>query len=338
MPLQFYRGDMIEKMGQGTIIFLFMPFHIANNVRAALHKSLSRGFDAGMAADMIVSSVCDIGDKQLQQRLLQASNAIRKGQLFTVALNQHGLLTNFDNALLTVGEQVGALGSMHDILSKRYETQYARRSKIKARMMMPISVAVIGLFVILLPALFAETITLGQYFLQSMSLLISLMTLWHIFRNVFQRYESQGWPGYIISPLIIIPLFRKWILTSARAVILENLAVLMEAGIPAQRALEICEKNAPNDFSRKLVTKARRSVTGGIQLAEALAKASLLDMRGGFAIVSTGEAAGKLTESLKYTALSCQVMMDRVWDQSSEWTPRVVYIVLAVFIAKGILF
>ena len=29
--------------------------------------------------------------------------------------------------------------------------------------------------------------------------------------------------------------------------------------------------------------------------------------------------------------------MDSVWDQISEWTPRVVYAVVVVFIAKGIL-
>ncbi len=316
---------------------LSIPIEIAINIRASLHNSLARGFDAGMAADRVVSSVSDIGNKQLQQRLLQASNSIRKGQSFTIALNNNGLLTDFDNTLLSVGEQVGILGSMHNLLSRRYENQYTRRSKIKARMMMPLSVAVLGLFVMPLPALFSQTITVVHYFLQSIGLLILFMVLWHICRNAFRCYENQGWPRRIIHLLTIIPLFRKWLSTSARAVILENLAVLMEAGISTQYALEICEKGTGNEFSRKSIAQARSSIDNGMQLAESLANANLLDAQEGFAIVSSGEAAGKLAEMLKHYALSCQVKMDRVWDQISEWMPRIVYAIVVVFIAKGIL-
>jgi general secretion pathway protein F len=316
---------------------LSASFYIANDLRASLHNSLARGLDAGMAADRVISSVSDLGNKQLQQRLLQASNAIGKGQLFTVALNNHGLLTNFDNALLSAGEEAGALGSMHNLLSRRYENKFTRRSKIKSRMMMPIFVGVIGLIVMPLPALIAKSITAGQYFYQTIGLLIALLVLWRIFLGVFRRYENQGWPEFVIRPLTTIPLFRKWLLNSARAVILENLVVLMEAGIPAQQALKICEKDALNEFSRQLITQASRRLSAGDQMAESLANANLLDPQEGFAIVSTGEAAGKLTEMLKHYALSCQVIMDRVWDQISEWAPRVVYGVVVVFIAKGIL-
>ena len=316
---------------------LSAPLYIANDLRASLHNSLARGLDAGLAADRVVLAVSDLGNKQLQQRLLQASNAIGKGQLFTVALNNHGLLTSFDNALLSVGEEAGALGSMHNLLSRRYENKYTRRSKIKSRMMMPLFVMVTGLFVMPLPALIAKSITAGQYFFQTIGLLIALLLLWRIFLGAFRCYENQGWPGFIIHPLTTIPLFRKWLLTSARAVVLENLAVLMEAGITAQQALKICEKDADNEFSRQLISQAARRLSAGDQLAESLANANLLDPQEGFAIVSTGEAAGKLTEMLKHYALRCQVMMDRVWDQISEWTPRVVYAVVVVFIAKGIL-
>ena len=92
-----------------------------------------QSYEKPPAADRVVLSVSDLGNKQLQQRLLQASKSIGKGQLFTVALNNHGLLSNFDNALLSVGEEAGALGSMHNLLSRRYENKYTRRSKIKSR-------------------------------------------------------------------------------------------------------------------------------------------------------------------------------------------------------------
>ena len=316
---------------------LSVPLYITNDIRAVLHNGLSRGLDAGMVADKVVASASDIGDKQLEKRLFQASNAIRKGQLYTVALNNQGLITNFDNVLLSVGEQVGSLASMHSILSKRYETMHARRSKIKAKMMMPRFVAVFGLFVLPVPALMFNKITVGQYIFQTLGIIIAVLVLWRIFRKEFRRYENQGWPGYIIRPLTIIPLFRKWVLTSARAVMLENLAVLMEAGIPAQQALKICEQDADSDFSRRLVTQARRRVSAGNPVAESLVQANLLDTKEGFAIVSSGEAAGKLAEMLKHYSLSCQMSMDRAWDQISEWTPRVVYGVVVLFIAKGIL-
>lgn len=316
---------------------LTVPLYITNDMRAVLHNSLSRGLDVGMTADKVAASASDIGDKQLEKRLLQASNAIREGQLYTVALNNQGLITNFDNVLLSVGEEVGSLASMHSILFKRYETRHARRSKIKTKMMMPRFVAVFGLFIMPVPALMFNKITVDQYILQTIGIIIAVLVFWGIFRKEFRRFENQGWPGYIIRPLTIIPLFRKWVLTSARAVMLENLAILLEAGMPTQQALKICEQDADSDFSRGLAMQARRRVDAGDLLAESLVKANLLDTKEGFAIVSSGEAAGKLAEMLKHYALSCQVMIDRVWDQISEWTPRVVYGVVVLFIANGIL-
>ncbi|MFT5427022.1 MAG: general secretion pathway protein F [Gammaproteobacteria bacterium] len=316
---------------------LSVPLYIPNDMRAVLHNSLARGLDAGMAADKVAAAASDIGEQQLEKRLLQASNAISKGQSYTVALNNQGLITNFDNVLLSVGEEVGELAGMHSILSKRYETRHARRSKIKAKMMMPRFVTVFGLFILPVPALMFNKITVDQYIFQTIGIVIAVLLLWGIFRKEFRRYENQGWPEIITRPLTIIPLFRQWLLTSARAIILENLAVLMEAGIPAQQALKVCEKDADSEFSRQLITQASRRLSAGDQLAESLANANLLDTKEGFAIVSTGEAAGKLTEMLKHYALTCQVMMDRVWDQLSEWTPRVVYGVVILFIAKGIL-
>ncbi len=310
---------------------------MTNDTRAVLHNSLSRGLDAGMPADKTVASVSDPGDKQLEERLFQASNAIRKGQLYTVALNNQGLITNFDNTLLSVGEQTGSLAGMHSILSRRYETTHIRRSKIKVKMTMPCFLAVFGLFIMPVPALMFNKITVGQYIFQTLGIIIAVLVLYRIFRQEFRRCENQGLPGYIIRPLNIIPVSRQWILTSTRMMILENLVVLMEAGIPAQQALKICQQNANNDFSRRLIIQAQQRVDAGEPLAEALMQANLLDTREGFALVSTGEAAGKLAEMLKHHVLGCQVNMDRTWDQIGEWIPRIVYGILVLFIAGGIL-
>ena len=163
-----------------------------------------------------------------------------------------------------------------------------------------------------------------------------LLVLWYICRNKFRRHEASGWPGYVTRILAAIPLFRTWLLNSTRAMILENLATLLEAGIPVQQALRTCTDSADNEFSRQLPESARRSVEQGKPVAQSLAQAGLLDVREGFAIVSTGEAAGKLPESLRHHALACRTQMDQVWYQLSEWTPRVTYAVIASLIIKDI--
>ena len=127
--------------------------YIPDNIRASLHFALARANDAGLAADIIVSSAADIGNKDLAQRLMQAGNSIRKGQSYTAALTNRGLLTEFDLALLSAGEGAGSIGHMHKLLARRYESRYQRGSRLRTRMIIPVFTAALALFIAPLPEL-----------------------------------------------------------------------------------------------------------------------------------------------------------------------------------------
>lgn len=58
------------------------PIYIPEDTRATLHHALARATDAGMSADIAVSTVSELGNKDLSNRLIQASNSIKKGQSY----------------------------------------------------------------------------------------------------------------------------------------------------------------------------------------------------------------------------------------------------------------
>jgi len=291
-----------------------------------------------MVAATAVSTVAELGDREVAQRLQQASNSIKKGQSYSAALSNYGLLTRFDQALLHAGEEAGHTSHMHMLLADRYISQFQRRSKLRASMNVPVFTAILAMFVIPLPQLFSSAISSVEYFLRSLGSIIVLILFWNVLIKFYRHYEMNGWPAIITRALELVPLFRKWLLNSARAGVLDNLAVLIEAGVPFQQALTTCSECADNEYSRKLTDWACRRVMDGSPVGQSLADSNLVDAREGYAIVSTGEAAGRLPESLRHHAHACRTYMDNVWDQIAEWTPRVIYAVISAIIIKEIFF
>ena len=312
------------------------PVYIPENTRAMLHRALYRATEAGMVADTAVSTVAELGDRDVAKRLKQAGNSINKGRSYSAALSNYGLLTRFDLALLHAGEAAGHISHMHKMLADRYDSQFLRRSRLRVRMNVPVFTAILAMFVIPLPQLFSSAISLMEYFMRSAGLIAVLVVLWKVLIKFYRQYEMHGWPPFITRTLELVPLFRKWLLTSARAEILENLAVLIEAGVPFQQALATCRECADDEYSRRLLEHACRNAVDGAPAAQSLADAKLVDLREGYAIVSTGEAAGKLPESLRHHALACQTYMENVWNRIAEWTPRMIYSVIALIIIKDI--
>jgi type II secretory pathway component PulF len=310
------------------------PIYIPEKIRAALHMALARGIDAGMSADRTVTAAAYLGNKSVRQRMVRAGKSIRKGQSYTATLYDRGLLTAFDYVLLRAGEESGQLGRMHMLLSRRYESRHLRNARLRARMLIPIITAVLGLFILPLPELIGRDITVTEYFIRSAGVTIMLAIFWHTGRDIYRQYNLRGWPEFLTRLPARIPRLRKWLLQSARALILKNLATLLEAGLPLQQALRICADNANNDFIRQLVERASAAAVSGTPVAITLADTGLIDEREGYALVSAGEAAGRLVESLERHAAACEDYMDRLYDRIGKLTPIIIYFIVAAFIVK----
>jgi type II secretory pathway component PulF len=88
---------------------------------------------------------------------------------------------------------------------------------------------------------------------------------------------------------------------------------------------------------REHLIRAKASLDGGSSVADALNEAELLDPGEGYAIVSTGEGAGKLEESLLRYSMSCQSRLADEYDLLTRAVPLLIFFLVAWVILSGLL-
>ena len=87
---------------------------------------------------------------------------------------------------------------------------------------------------------------------------------------------------------------------------------------------------------RGALVRARTVLAGGASVSEALQRAGLLDPPG-HAIVSTGEAAGRLEQALQRSADGYNDALDGAYELLARWLPVAAYLGVAGIVAAGLL-
>jgi len=102
-------------------------------------------------------------------------------------------------------------------------------------------------------------------------------------------------------------------------------------------ALPAAIDTATDDEIRRELGRVRRGVENRETFAGALAGVSYLQGSPVLALAHTGEQSGTLPEMLaRYAAMETQAIMN-FYEQVAAWLPRVVYLLVSLKIAAGIL-
>lgn len=311
-------------------------FKLNDKQKAELHLAFAKSLGAGLTPEQSINGMLDLFPKDFQHKLKIIASSVRKGSSLVNTLYTQEILSPFDYSLLSTGEQSGTQDKMHEYLAKTYETNFLRWQRFRSQMMFPIAVGLIALLVLPIPLIFSGQLTLSAYLFNTCKSLIFIFIIYKLLAFAISYFNNRGWPKFLISFCRIVPSLDKLILNSCRARLLSNFAIMQEAGIPAIESFDIAVDDNVG-LSKELSAHARRSLGGSLSVSDALHKAKLLDDREGYAIVSTGENAGKLVSSLNHYATGCQRNMDSSLDFITNWAPKIIYLFIAIAITKGIL-
>lgn len=304
--------------------------------KAELHLAFARSIGAGLTPEQSINGMLDLFPEDLQRKLKLIASSVRKGSSLVTTLYTQNILSPFDYSLLSTGEQSGVQHKMHEYLAKTYEANFLRWQRFRSQMTFPIAIALIALIVSPLPLIFSGQLTFAAYILNTVKTLIIIFITYKLLAYGITHFNHRGWPKFLINLIRLIPSIDRLILNACRARLLSNFAIMQEAGIPAIESFDIAVDDNVS-LSKDLATHARRSLGGSLSISDALLKARLLDDREGYAIVSTGETAGKLVSSLNHYANGCRRNMDNSLDFIANWTPKIIYFGIAIIIAKGVL-
>lgn len=309
---------------------------LTDDQRAELFQGLGRAQSAGLDAAHTLKALEGICNGTLDQALIRTRNAVSKGRPLTTSLDAHGLLGEMDHVLLTAAEETGSIGAVCLKLAERYRRAWVRWQQMKGRMLLPGAVFVIGVLVMPLPALASGALSVTGYVVRAGAMLLLLVMLVKLFSSVVRQWRASGTPGWLTGLARLLPVAGPMSRLHERADACERLALALQCGLPAREAMEGLRRAENNPVREAALINASSKIAGGIAVAESLQDAHLLDPAG-FAIVSTGEAAGRLDDSLQRVVNGCHDTLDGYYDQLARWLPVAVYFGVGVFVIAGLL-
>ena len=278
----------------------------------------------------------------LTERLSVLRRLLAKGSDIPTAGFKSGLFSELETNILRAACSAGSPEITYKRLATRYAHKARQASLVRSRMNMPLLVLLIALAVQPLPALVSGAITVGGYVLSIVRVFVLLGGLFFLYRFIAQRLTViTDQPDAIQSALsrlvTRLPVLGVMVVRMNVRDFYENLALMLEAGIPmldalpkAVKTIGLCHIRA--DFARILPL-----VEQGATLGQAL---SGLHFQGRYPVdsfVATGESSGTLPEMLLRFADGESTAVAQYQVQLADWLPRLFYFGVAAWMAYQIL-
>ncbi len=276
----------------------------------------------------------------VQRRLIQAQKYIDLGFDVANAGMAAGIFTRFEASLLHVACSAGRPARTYRRLAGFYAHRVAQIRAIKSRMMLPIAMLVLASFIGPLPKLFAGLMSTGQYLVACVMPLMALTVALYLLIELPGRINKDSW---LMRKLHVEGMYQwmPWFgpMDSRRNTrdFFESLALLIEAGMPILQALPIAENTIRNLNVSREFARIKPCIEAGSSFAEAFGELSFIGSSQAYALVKAGEASGALPEVLFRYAEFETTAIDQFNNQVIEWLPRIVYVIVAMWVGYGII-
>ena len=207
-------------------------------------------------------------------------------------------------------------------------------------MMLPLAIVVIAIFVQPLPSLIAGTLSPGGFLIKCLVELSAVGGAVYLF---------TGWPHWIepgasatrdipLDPVLPrVPLFGPMYERRNVRDCFESLALLLEAGMPILEALPLSVNTIRSQALKQQFSQIKPRIERGASFAQAIGELSFVGHAQAHAMIVAGEASGALPEVLFRYSESETREINQFDDLVAEWTPRLAYTLVLLWIGYGIL-
>jgi type II secretory pathway component PulF len=286
--------------------FLVTPAEL--NRRAELYNQLGAMITAGVplvkALEMSSTSHAIRGSRKTILGLIQN---LQEGFTFTDSMKRvQGWMSEFDIALLSVGEESGRL----DVSFKLLSNYYATRAKIIHDTIsgMITTIATLHVFLLVFPlGYLVQFVVKGifdndysqclPFIIEKIAVFGGLYGIVLFFIFACQGKRGERWRSLVESIFQLVPLLR----TAQRYLVLARLSsaldALTNAGVDVPRSWELSAAAAGSPRLKREISEWKPQIEGGMTPADLVSQANFFPEL--FAnLYRTGEISGKLDESL----------------------------------------
>lgn len=306
-------------------------------LRADLFAQLGALEKAGLPAQQAFATLRL--PSKFQDRVKTMQRMLARGVPLARAGRQSALFSDLEASLVDAATQAGSPAPVYERLASFYTQRAALVRTMKSRMVKPGLIMIVGLLVQPLPQFVAGDISLGYYLWHGVRPLLAIALLVFLGRQVYRAQEggASGLRGAIDLVLMRVPLVGPMLVRRNIRDFFESLALLVEAGMPIIDALPRATATMKLAPVRRQFESIAPGIKSGATLTAMLDKiASLADGKAQ-ALVATGEASGSLPEMLFRFADGETAAITHFDRQLADWLPRIVYALVAAWIAWGII-
>jgi len=311
-----------------------LPAQALAHLYVQLARLESSGIPIQNAMQMLVQAEGETG-----KRARVALNHLKRGKPLSEAGAKSGLFMGLDAALIEAADAGGIYASIFRQLAPFYEEKARNQRRIKSRLFLPLTVLLLAVFIQPVPALISGKMDILSYLFATVGLIIQFALV------VFVVWRLPYWVGFLkpfgISLLldkvaISIPYFGGWVVRRNIRDFLQSLGLMLQAGLPILEALPKAYEVVENPILRRRLQKIIILLKKGEPFAAALSQIDGVNPAA-IQLISTGEHAGSLAEMMLHYVKFESEAISLHNEQLAAWIPRLVYALIVVWIAYGIL-
>jgi type IV pilus assembly protein PilC len=267
------------------------------------------------------------------QRLL---DELAKGRTFAESLRHLGAwLPEFDIALIDAGERSGRLDICFRLLADYYNDRARIAKQVISQLIYPVGLIHFAAFIFLIVLPFAHSqfnASLLWLFVKAALVLAPLYLVTFFLIYATQSRHGEKWRARIescIRPIPILGTARRFLALARLAAALE---ALISAGVNIVQAWDLAATASGSPALRRTVESWKPQIEAGRTPAEIIRDCHIFPEM--FAnLYASGEVSGKLDETLRRLYAHYQEEGARKLHAFAQWTPRLVYLLVAGVIA-----
>lgn len=271
---------------------------------------------------------------EVERSLKQMQHWVQQGMALALAGRRSGLFLPWEARLIQVAAEAGKLQTLFGRLQQHYALRSQRLLKFKSRLVYPLAILALAVFIGSAPALLLGHIGPVGYLMRTA---VPLLGLYLLIRLLLWRYRLASLTEQPVGVAVVglaLPVIGNLMRCQQRRDFLASLALLLEAGVPAGEALKWAADSVGNPVLRAGYQAAAARVEAGASVAQALANCDI-DSEA-LTLIETGERSGRLDEMLWYEVRRLDERLDSRLDTLAEWTPRVLYAMVVGFVVSSI--
>jgi general secretion pathway protein F len=305
-----------------------------------MYAQLAAMEKAGLPFDTAFSLLHLPGD--MEKRVQEFRKMTTKGLDVPTAGLKSGLFTKLEATVLRAAFEAGSPTLSYKRLATRLDHQARQASLIKSRSIMPLLILLIALVVQPLPALVAGSMTMGSYVLFVIRPFIFLALLVFLYQFISARLSTPtnnptsiqiSFSNFVTR----IPIFGTMLVRRNVRDFYENLALMLEAGIPMFDALPLAVETVSLSVIRIEFNQLRPKMEHGLTLAQAVSDLRYQTNSSIQSYAQTGEGSGNLSDMLFRFADGESEAIAQFQSQLATWLPRALYFSIALWMAYQIL-